>query len=120
MAGSASRPALRSDTDSSTDTGRMLRSPSVRPLLNPQQVRVERLAALVHLDCDVGVFLGEPFLYPPRIGDACPLALNERDELVRRIEQGTEQQTRAHEDVVGDCHDAITRDPDVVALVHLA
>src|SRR5580704_873756 len=109
---SASRPALRSDTDSSTDTSRRLRSLSVRPLLNPQQVRVERLAAVVHLERDVGVLLGEPFLYPPRVGDAGALALNEGDELVRRIQQAAQQQAGADDDVVGHGHDAVARHTD--------
>src|SRR5580704_16989530 len=92
---STSRPALRSDTDSSTETSRWLRSLSVRPLLNPQQVRVEGLAALVRLDRHVGVFLGEPLLNPPRVGDAGAVALNEGDELVRRMEQAAQQQAGA-------------------------
>ena len=61
-----------------------LRSPRVRPLLNPQQVRVEGLAALVHLEGDVGILLGEPLLDPPGVRHPGPLALNERHELVRR------------------------------------
>src|ERR1700734_2055566 len=97
---SASRPALRSDTDSSTDTSRRLRSLSVRPLLNPQQVRVERLAALVRLERHLGILLAEPLLNAPGVGHAGPLALNERDELVRRREQAAQEQAGADDDVV--------------------
>src|SRR5277367_6837418 len=107
---SSRRPALRSDTDASTETSRRLRSLSVRPLLNPQQIRVERLAPLVGLDRDVGILLGEPLLNAPRVGDAGTLALNECYELVRRIEQAAQQQAGADDDVVGHRHDAVTRD----------
>src|ERR1700691_3549964 len=107
---SASPPPLRSDTDASTETSRRLRSLSVRPLLNPQQVRVERLAALVHLDRDLWVLLGEPLLYAPRVGDAGALALNEGQELVGRLEQAAQQQAGADDDVVRDRHDAVARD----------
>src|ERR1700722_19910308 len=103
---SASRPALRADTDASTDTSRRLRSLSVRPLLNPQQIRVERLAALVHLDRDVGVLLGEPLLYASRVGDAGALALNERQKLVVRLEQAAQQQAGADDDIVRHRPDA--------------
>src|SRR5580658_9944982 len=95
---SASRPALRSDTDSSTETSRRLRSLSVRPLLNPQQVRVERLAALVHLERHVGILLGEPLLNAPGVAHAGPLALNEREQLVRGREQAAQQQAGADND----------------------
>src|ERR1700744_5636970 len=104
MPSSASPPPLRSETVSSTETPRRLRSLSVRPLLNPQQVRVEGLAALVHLDRDVGVLLAEPLLNAPGVGDTGALALNEGHELVRRLEQAAQQQAGAHHDVVRDGH----------------
>src|SRR3984957_11298133 len=117
---SASRPALRSDTDSSTDTSRRLRSLSVRPLLNPQQVRVEGLAAPVPLERDVGILLRDPLLDHPPVRGARALALNEGHQLVRRLEQAAEEQAGADDDVVGDGHDAVARNADEVALVHLA
>ena len=103
----------------------MLRSRRVRPLLNPQlldpqQVRIEGLAALVHFERDVGVLLGEPLLYPPRVGHTGTLALNQRHQLVRVVQQPAQQQPGAHDGIVGDGHDAVARDPDEVTLVHLA
>ena len=52
------------------ETGRLLRSRSVRPLLNPQQVRIQRLPPVVHLECHLRVLLRQPFLDPSRVAHA--------------------------------------------------
>src|SRR5215471_5325923 len=74
MPSSESIPARRSDTPCSRVTSI---SPSERSergeLLNPQQVRVERLAPVMHLQGHLGMLFGEPFLDPPRVRRPCPL-----------------------------------------------
>src|ERR1700722_20700062 len=97
----------RSDMPWSRDTSIALRAPRVRPLLNPEQVRVKRLAALMHLERHVGVLLRQPFLDPPRVRHAGTLALDERHQLVRVVEEATEQEAGADDDVVGDGDDAV-------------
>ena len=55
MPSSANMAVRRSETPRSRDTSMSRSALSVRPLLNPQQVRVEGLVALVYLERDVGV-----------------------------------------------------------------
>src|SRR5580704_6923762 len=92
----------RSETPWSRVTSMSRRARRVRPLLNPEQVRVKRLAALVYFERHVGVFLCEPFLDAPSVRDACALPFDERDQLVAVVEQATEEETGADDDVVGD------------------
>ena len=49
-----------------------------------------------------------------------PLALDQRHQLVRLVEQAADQQAGAHDDVVGHGHHAVARHADEVTLVHLA
>jgi len=96
----------------------MLRSRSVRPLLNPSSTGrgAGRPGAL---ERDVGVLLGEPLLYPPRVGHACASP----SMSVTSSWVGSSRRSAAAgctPRVVGDGDDAVARDPDEVTLVDLA
>src|SRR6516162_6420865 len=110
----------RSETPWSRVTSMSRRARRVRPLLNPEQVGVKRLTALVHLERDLGVLFGEPFFDAAGVGHAGALAFDQRDQLVALVEETAEQEAGADDDVVGDGDDAVVGDADPVALVHFA
>src|SRR5580698_1299347 len=94
--------ALRGLTLSSTETGTSLNERNDRgdatpaDLLQTQQVRVQRLAAVMHLERHLWILLTQPLAHLPRVPRLGPLALNERDQLVVRLQQPAQQQPGGH------------------------
>src|SRR5579863_5144179 len=59
--------------------------------LDTDQIGVQRLAAVVDLDGDVGAMLGQPLCDPARLACARPVPLDQRHELVVVVQELSEQ-----------------------------
>src|SRR5687768_5310275 len=87
-----------------------------RRLLDAEVVRVQGLASVVDLACDVGAVLGEPLGDAPGVAGRRPLALDEGDDLVLVAHQPFEQPGGGVGEGRGHRPDAVAGDAQVVAL----
>src|ERR1700674_5203245 len=96
MSSSASASTFFGPTPFKTSTGRLARPISWRGMVSfdTEQIRVERLAAVMNLGGDTGMVLVQPFGDAPGVGRARTIALDEGDDLVVIGEELGEQAGR--------------------------
>src|SRR3989442_14832135 len=81
-------------------------------LFDAQEVRIQRLAAMVDLAAHLRPVLAQPLRDPPGLGRRRPLTLDDRHDLMVVTDDGVEESARGFAQFGGDGHDAVAGQPD--------